>query len=49
VTPAVEAAYAELRAALEPGTYAGLVAGLDALAALGHDGDAHTTTGRPET
>ena len=35
VTPAVEAVHAELRAALDPATYAGLATGLDALAALG--------------
>ncbi|MEQ8661962.1 MAG: MarR family transcriptional regulator [Gammaproteobacteria bacterium] len=35
VTPAVEAVYDELRAALPPDIHAGLVAGLDALAALG--------------
>ncbi|MEQ8233143.1 MAG: MarR family transcriptional regulator [Gammaproteobacteria bacterium] len=34
VTPAVEQVYAELRAALAPDIHAGLVAGLDALAAL---------------
>ncbi len=33
VMPAVERIYAELRASLDAGTYAGLVAGLDALAA----------------